>query len=247
MPTLSTMWRLRLSGLLLLAIVANAQQQKPLTILSGRTAEIVCGSESEEVVLHATATAALPVVDILSCGERVTVVAKQVGWYRVRTQGFKEGYVKDIFFAKTSSPQPSAAQTADVAALEAQYRTCAKHYIPADKCTPEIYQQLEAKDKAPLDPTTASVLQAVKKYQARLTNPASLVVRRAQVTNNGDICLDILAQNNVGGMSLSWVAYSSDGKWLGEEPCPEKVENGQMVAVGLDITEKVNQALKDGK
>ena len=247
MQILSKTWHLQLSGLLLLAIVASAQQQKPLTILSGKTAEIVCASESEEVVLHASTTAALPVVDILSCGERVTVVAKQAGWYRVRTQGFKEGYVKDIFFAKTSSPQPSAAQTADVAALEAQYKTCAKHHIPADKCTPEIYQQLKAKDEAPLDPTIASVLQAVKKYQAGLTNPASLVVRRAQILGYGDVCLDILAQNNVGGMSLSWVTYSSNGKWLGEEPCPERVENGQIVAAGTDVTEKVNQALKDGK
>lgn len=30
-----------------------------------------------------------------------------------------------------------------------------KHHIPADKCTPEIYQQLKAKDNAPLDPTSA--------------------------------------------------------------------------------------------
>jgi hypothetical protein len=36
------------------------------------------------------------------------------------------------------------------AALEAQYRTCAKHYIPADKCTPEIYRQLKEKDNAAL-------------------------------------------------------------------------------------------------
>lgn len=28
--------------------------------------------------------------------------------------------------------------TQDAAALEAQYSTCEKHHIPADKCTPEI-------------------------------------------------------------------------------------------------------------
>jgi hypothetical protein len=43
------------------------------------------------------------------------------------------------------------------------------------------------------------------------------------------------------------VTYSSQGKWLAESPCPEKVENGRMVAAGLDVTEKVNEALKDGK
>ncbi len=237
---------MQLSVLLLLAIVASAQQQKPLTILSGKTAEIVCRAEDEEVVLHATKTAALPVVDVLSCGERVMVLEEQAGWYRVKTRDFKEGYVKGVFFAKT--PPAPATQNADAGALEAQYKTCTKHYIPADKCTSEIYQQLKAKDEAPLDPTIASVLRAVKKYQGGLTNPASLVVRAAHVAaNNGDICLDILAQNNVGGMSLSWVTYSSQGKWLGESPCEEIVVDGQMVEVGIDVTEQVNQALKDGK
>jgi hypothetical protein len=41
------------------------------------------------------------------------------------------------------------AQGQDATALEEQYKTCAKHYIPADKCTPEIYQQLKEKDNAP--------------------------------------------------------------------------------------------------
>lgn len=41
-------------------------------------------------------------------------------------------------------------QAQDASALEAQYKTCAKHYIPADKCTPEIYQQLKAKENAPV-------------------------------------------------------------------------------------------------
>jgi hypothetical protein len=40
-------------------------------------------------------------------------------------------------------------QAEDASALEAQYKTCAKHYIPGDKCTPEIYQQLKDKDNAP--------------------------------------------------------------------------------------------------
>ena len=44
--------------------------------------------------------------------------------------------------------QEAGVDTQDAAALEAQYRTCAKHYIPADKCTPEIYRQLKEKDNA---------------------------------------------------------------------------------------------------
>src|SRR5207245_1579047 len=42
--------------------------------------------------------------------------------------------------------QTTAAQ--DATELEEQYKTCAKHSIPSDKCTPEIYQQLKAKDNA---------------------------------------------------------------------------------------------------
>lgn len=54
-------------------------QSSPTSISAGSTAEVVCRSESEEVVLHANASASLPVVDLLSCGTHVTVVAKQAG------------------------------------------------------------------------------------------------------------------------------------------------------------------------
>jgi hypothetical protein len=212
--------------------------QSSTPIFVGSTEEIVCRSESEEIVLHATASATLPVVDILSCGDHVTVMARKAGWYRVRTQGGKEGYVKDLFFTKTLPVRPPAAQSLDAAALEAQYKTCTKHYIPADKCTPEIYRQLKEKDEAPLDPAVASALQAVKRYRPQLSNPASLLVRGAYVMGGGVICLEILGQNNMGGMSTSWVTYSDTGKWLGEAPCDE---------TGLNVTEQVNQALKDGR
>ena len=48
--------------------------------------------------------------------------------------------------------QSPTAQAQDAAALEAQYKTCAKHYIPADKCTPEIYQPTEGQGRSSLGP-----------------------------------------------------------------------------------------------
>jgi len=100
-----------------------------------------------------------------------------------------------------------AASAQDAEALEAQYKTCAKHYIPADKCTPEIYQQLKAKDNAPLDPTTATALKAVKEYQPRLKNPESMQVHTAYVTDEGAVCLEIAGQNAMGGMTVSRVVW----------------------------------------
>lgn len=88
-------------------------QSPPNLIFPGSTAEIVCGSKSEEVVLHATTSATLPVVDVLSCGARLTVVAKQTDWYRVRTQDGKEGYVKGVFLAAKSSVEQATAHTKD--------------------------------------------------------------------------------------------------------------------------------------
>jgi hypothetical protein len=153
----------------------------------------------------------------------------------------------------------------DAAALEAQYKTCAKHYIPAEKCTPDIYQQLKERDEAPLDPLTTSALNAVKDYQTRLKNPASLQVRTAYITNKGDICLEVGAQNGAGGMTVSNVVYTSKGRWLDEgglggamaqqggggvnrwqEACTKGILHPKLVA-GTDVTEKVNQALSDAK
>jgi hypothetical protein len=104
--------------------------------------------------------------------------------------------------------------TQDADALEAQYSTCEKHHIPADKCTPEIYQQLKAKDNAPLDPKTATVLQAVKEYQSRLKNPDSMQLRTAYLTDEGAVCLEIGAQNGRGGISVSRVVYVTP-EWKG--------------------------------
>jgi hypothetical protein len=106
--------------------------------------------------------------------------------------------------------------TQDAAELEAQYGTCAKHHIPADKCTPEIYQQLKAKDNAPLDPTTAVALKAVKEYQTRLKNPASMQVQTAYVTDDGAVCLEIGGQNGTGGISVSRIVLTSKGQRFDE-------------------------------
>jgi hypothetical protein len=171
--------------------------------------------------------------------------------------------------------QTTATQEAD--ALEAQYGTCAKHHIPADKCTPEIYEQLKAKDNAPLDPKTATVLQAVKEYQSRLKNPESMQVHTAYLTDEGAVCLEIGAQNGTGGISVSRVVYiTPDWKgakrlrehWLDEggmggsaSADAERMSGGgyavnrwdhvctksRNLLPGKDVTEKVNEALKRAK
>ena len=158
----------------------------------------------------------------------------------------------------------------DAAELEAQYGTCEKHHIPADKCTPEIYRQLKEKDNTPLDANTAAALKAVKEYQPRLKNPASMQVQTAFVTEKGDICLVIAGQNTLGGVSVSRVVYTRKGRWLDEGgilgamaadpkisgsysvdrwggPCtnpPTPFHPNPKLLPGTDVTEKVNQALR---
>ncbi len=102
----------------------------------------------------------------------------------------------------------------DATELEAQYTTCDKHHIPADKCTTEIYQQLKAKDNAPLDPATTVALKAVKEYQSRLKNPSSMQLQTAYVTEQGAVCLEVGAQNGMGGISVSRVVYITSD-WTG--------------------------------
>lgn len=171
----------------------------------------------------------------------------------------------------------TAAQAQDATALEAQYKTCAKHYIPAEKCTPEIYQQLKDKENAPPDSNTATVLRTVKEYQTRLKNPESMQLHMAYVTNEGAICLEIAGQNGMGGISVSRVVYLTDawphrgkGKWMDEGGFGGSVaaehsgtyqvdrwggfcykvkafgKQGNMNP-GTDVTEKVNQYLKDSR
>ena len=179
---------------------------------------------------------------------------------------------QDVAPAKHQQPQAE-----DATALEARYKTCAKHYIPAEKCTPEIYQQLKEKDGAPPDSKTAAALSAVKEYRSRLKNPDSMQVHTAYVTNDGAVCLEVAGQNGMGGMSVSRVVYLTDawphrgkGKWMDEGGfagamladhsgnyqvdrwsgyCYKvKAFGGQGdMFPGTDVTEKVTQALKDAK
>jgi hypothetical protein len=157
------------------------------------------------------------------------------------------------------------AQDQNASALEEQYKTCSKHYIPSEKCTPEIYRQLKNKDSAPLDPQTSSALSAVKAYQKKLKNPESIQVHTAYVTDRGDVCLEIGGQNTLGGQTVDRVVYTSAGRWmdgsgvLGALSTPHADGSrdfwgGHCVrglhrtkVAGTDVTDKVNQALKDAK
>ena len=170
-----------------------------------------------------------------------------------------------------------AASQPDATALEAQYKTCAQHDIPSDKCTPEIYQQLKTKDDAPLDPATSTTLTAVKEYQTKMRNPESMQVLAAYVTEKDDVCLDIGGQNTMGGMTTSKVVYAQTKKgarWVGLNQNKFSPGN-QPVGFGLgagtdswsgfyhkgtgvfhalslkdgltDVTNKLNHALKAGK
>jgi hypothetical protein len=170
-----------------------------------------------------------------------------------------------ILLSAVSFTQTTTTQDAD--ALEAQYGTCAKHHIPAEKCMPEIYQRLKAKDNAPLDPKTASVLQALKVYQSRLKNPDSMQLRTAYLTDEGAACLEVGAQNGTGGVSVSRVVYvppdwkgvkrlrehwldedgfsGSSDRWPGICQKPRALAGtGGDMKPGTDVTDEVNQALK---
>ena len=53
--------------------------------------------------------------------------------------------------------------------------------------------------------------------KTRLKNPASIQVHTAYVTDKGDVCLEIGAQNSMGGLMVSRVVYiPSMGRWLDE-------------------------------
>lgn len=154
----------------------------------------------------------------------------------------------------------------DAGALEAQYKTCAKHYIPADKCTPEIYQQLKSKEDAPLDPKVSLALNVLKQYQVSMRNPDSMNVRLAYVTEPNDagqssVCLTISGQNGMGGMSSASVQWIPAGFYNKRRKKDDLVvyddesslfcSNGKAFhptrLPGTDITEKVNDALKARK
>lgn len=145
-----------------------------------------------------------------------------------------------------STARRSPAATQDAAALESQYKLCANHYIPADKCTPEIYQQLNA----PVDPATAAALKAAKDWAIDTPNPDSLRVGKAFAMSDGQICLVLAVDDPKGGATWRSVVYSSAGKFLevGWTGCPTlAMEKEQHPTTFKDVTEQVKQALKDGR
>jgi hypothetical protein len=106
------------------------------------------------------------------------------------------------------------AQEQDATKLEDQYKTCARHSIPAEKCTLEIYRQLKEKDGPTLDAPAREAVAAAMTYRGLLKNPESMQVRSATVvdfTIRKDayhvVCLLIGGQNGFGGMTTAGVAY----------------------------------------
>jgi hypothetical protein len=81
-------------------------------VAAGSAAQITCTSPSTEVTLHGSATPSLPVLDILRCGEQVSVLEKDGEWYKVHMQSGKDGYVREIFVAsRVPVPEnPASAQ-----------------------------------------------------------------------------------------------------------------------------------------
>ncbi len=167
------------------------------------------------------------------------------------------------------------AEGQDAAALEDQYKTCAKHYIPAEKCTDIIYKQLKYNDIANAaidepDSNTVTALKAVREYQRKLKNPASMQVRTAYITDKGLVCLDISAQNGFGGHTVSRVVFipnyankknkdmwfdeggfggslsSKDSGGVDRWPGLCTAQLSGKLKPGTDITDKVNRALTAG-
>ena len=180
-------------------------------------------------------------------------------------------YVKYILasamiLATTALAQTQASPTTppdDAAALEARYKRCAKHYIPAEKCSDEVYMQLKAKDEAPLDPKVARAVKAVKEYRQGLKNSDSMQVHTAYLTDKGDLCFSIAGQNGLGGNNVSQVVYLAKDKWLDEHGfigSTQRQQNGGYVnrwpgtclkgefhpkmVPGEDLTDQVNSALR---
>lgn len=55
---------------------------------------VSCPTPDSEITLHGSASSSLPILEILQCGEQVTVSAKEGEWYRVHSQSGKDGYVR---------------------------------------------------------------------------------------------------------------------------------------------------------
>jgi hypothetical protein len=144
--------------------------------------------------------------------------------------------------------------------LEAQYKTCARHSIPSDKCTPEIYRQLREAENAPLDPDVEKAVAALAEYRGRLKNPESMQVHTAYLTDDGALCFEIGAQNGMGGVTVdrpvyitaAWTHHGGKNRWLDETGafgssdrwvgiCTKPL--GGKLKPGVDLSEKVKKAM----
>ncbi len=126
---------------------------------------------------------------------------------------------------------------------------------------------IKDKDDAPLNRDTASALKAAKEYQRTLVKPSSMQVRTAYVTSTGAICLQVGGQDRFGRMTVRRVVCQirviSRGKHKGEtkdkgssddtgrtDPwwgvCSQSYSGANMLP-GTDVTDKVNQALKEDR
>ena len=69
------------------------------------SAKVTCGSPTEEANLHASAETNSSVLEVLQCGEKVSVTEKQGDWYSITATSGKPGYVRSSFltFPKVSN------------------------------------------------------------------------------------------------------------------------------------------------
>jgi hypothetical protein len=107
------------------------------------------------------------------------------------------------------------------AQLEEPYRTCAQHYIPAEKCTIEVWAPLVqaawiAAGNAPVDSRVVWALLGVQAVQVYLKNPASIQIRnvfvrevseKSSLADGPIVCFEVSAQNSLGGMDIGWFAF----------------------------------------
>lgn len=90
--------------------------EKSVPVKTGPQGYVKCGVDGSEVYLLASPTGTTT-VKALKCGDRLTLLDQQNGWYRVQTQDGSEGYVSHYFLADANgtSMATSAAQSASTA------------------------------------------------------------------------------------------------------------------------------------
>jgi hypothetical protein len=82
-------------------------------------------------------------------------------------------------------------------------------------------------------------------------------INTAYVTSKGAVCLDVSGQNTLGGQTRDRLVLMPSGHWFDESgffgnkdqwpgTCTAVWHKDKLVP-GVDVTEKANQALKEGK